>query len=55
MVEALLKRYPKAIECIAGHSEPVITIEQMPDDDRSYDMKVYRCSHCNMILKEEYL
>lgn len=47
--------YPKAVDCAAGHiGEPVVEIESELADDRYYEIKVTRCGHCGMPLKDEY-
>lgn len=41
--------YPKATDCIEGHIGDIKeVIESELADDRYYQVKVQRCSHCNM-------
>lgn len=56
LLDLILKHYPKAIDCKDGHiGEGTESVEQEEADDRYYDIKVTRCSHCDMPLKEEYI
>lgn len=46
---AVLSVYPKATDCIEGHIGDIKeVIESELADDRYYQVKVQRCSHCNM-------
>lgn len=51
----MLQLYPKAKDCIDGHiGLKVLRLERELADDRYYQIKVTRCSHCNMPLEDEY-
>jgi len=55
ILEAVYTVYPKARDCVDGHIGEIIeTIEEELADDRCYDIKIKRCSHCNMSLGDEY-
>lgn len=47
--EAIFSAYPLAKDCIEGHIGDIKeVIESELADDRYYEVKVKRCSHCNM-------
>jgi hypothetical protein len=54
--QIILQHFPKAADCINGHiGEEVESIEQELADDRYYEIKVVRCGHCNIPLREDYV
>ena len=46
--------FPKAVDCLNGHLGPEVeSIEQEAADDRYYDIRVWRCGHCNIPLRND--
>lgn len=49
VLDSIVINYPNVVECSQGHiGDSIIGIEQELEDDRYIEIKVSRCSHCNL-------
>lgn len=55
-LSTIIEHFPLAVDCLKGHiGDPVESLTEELADDRYYEIKITRCGHCGIPLREEYV